>query len=198
MTFTRFKTFALIAGLAAPTLVGAQDAQRPIELGIDAAVVRQSGDNRTTTFFQLPVGRFRVGFHMSDAISLEPSIALSYGRTTFENPATGQDITSSGTAYELDFGLLYHIRTDRSKAQPYVRPFVGIHGSNSESDGGFDASTNQFALGAALGFKVPATNRLGTRFEIGFSHETEDDSDDGGAPSSNSIFFAIGLSFFTR
>lgn len=198
MTFTRFTMFALIAGLALPRAVIAQDGQRPIELGIDAAVVRQSADNRTNTSFQLPVGRFRVGFPISDAISLEPSIALSYGRSTFENPATGEDITSSGTAYELDFGLLYHFRTDRTRAQPYVRPFLGIHGFSSEADGGFESSSNQFALGAALGFKIPASSRLGTRLEIGFSHETEDDSDDGGAPSTNSIFFAVGLSFFTR
>ena len=26
--------------------------------------------------------------------------------------------------YDLDVGLLYHFRTDRTKAQPYLRPFV--------------------------------------------------------------------------
>ena len=199
MTLSRFTTFALIAALAVPCTLVAQDSgQRPIELGIDAALVRETSDQVTSTAFRLPVGRFRVGFPLTDALSLEPSIALSYARSTFENPVTGEEISGSGTGYELDLGFLFHLRTDRSKAQPYIRPFVGIHGSNSENDQGFDNSVNQLAVGAGLGFKIPATNRLGTRIEVGFAHEAEDDSDDGGGPSRNAIFLSLGLSFFTR
>ena len=200
MTRSRLKLFVCIAAavaVAAPSMLVAQS-PRPIELGIDAALVRESTDDATGTSFRVPVGRFRVGFPLSNALSLEPSIAFAYGRSTFESPTTGEDITSSGTGYELDLGLLYHFRTDRSAMQPYLRPFLGVHGSNTETDGGFESSIRQLAVGGGIGFKFPATDRLATRLELGFSHEAEDDSDDGRGPSRNSFYLAVGLSFFTR
>ena len=198
MTFTRSPLSLCIILLALPTTLVAQSVQRPIELGIDAALVRESTDNLTGTSFQLPISRFRVGFHLSDAISVEPSISFIYGRSTFENPVTGEENTSSGTGYELDLGMLYHFRTDRTKAQPYVRPFFGLHGSSNNNDSGFDSSVNKLAFGGGVGFKFPASNRLGTRLELGFAHETEDDSENGGGPSRDSFYLAFGLSFFTR
>lgn len=201
MSFTRSQVFTLMVAFVLPSILVAQDtqsAQRPIELGIDAAVVRESSDDVTATSFRLPVGRFRVGFHLSEAFSLEPSVAFSYARSTIENRATGDETTLSGTGYELDLGLLYHLRTGRSSVQPYVRPFVGVHGSRTKGDNGFESSVTKPAFGAGLGFKFPMANRLGTRLELGYSHEAEDDSDIGGGPSRDAFFVAFGLSFFTR
>ena len=191
---------SMVAFVVPTTLVAqdVQDARRPIELGIDAAVVRERSDNITATSFRLPIGRFRVGFHLTDAISLEPSVAFAYARSTIENRTTGEETSGSGTGYELDVGMLYHLRTDRSRMQPYLRPFLGVHGSSSDSDSGFETSATKLAFGGGLGFKFPMANRLGTRLELGFSHETEDDSDNGGGPSRNSFYVAFGLSFFTR
>ena len=199
MTLTRLTMLALVAGIASPAIVVAQRGpQRPIELGMDAAVVRESGDLVTTTAFTFPVARFRVGFFMTDAVSLEPMLALSYGKTTVENPITGFESSSSGTSYDLNFGLLYHFQTDRSRSQAYIRPFVGVRGFSSDSEGPngeFDNSASQASFGVALGFKVPATPRVGTRFELGFQHRAEDEPE---FDSSNVIFLSLGLSFFTR
>ena len=74
MTFTRCTLFVVLAGFAIPAVVGAQDAspRKPIELGVDAALVRDKNDLQTSTSLTLPVNRFRVGFFVTDAISLEP------------------------------------------------------------------------------------------------------------------------------
>jgi hypothetical protein len=191
MIFARV-TVVAIAGSILPFTLAAQrgPARRPIELGIDAALIHESSDNITATRIELPVSRFRVGFFLSDAVSFEPSLSLQYARVTIENPLTGRDNTSSGTSYDMDFGLLYHFSTQRTQTQTFVRPFVGIRGFSGEGEHG-----SQATFGAALGFKQPLSNRLAARFEVGFAHRAEDEPT---FPSTNVLFFALGLSFFTH
>ena len=98
--------------------------------------------------------------------------------------------------YDLDVGLLYHFRVDRKKAQPYVRPFVGIRGFNSDSDSeSFDDSGNQVSFGAGLGYKVPLADRFGTRIEVGYAHSSENEPS---FPESTRLYLSFGLSFLTR
>ena len=96
-----------------------------IELGIDGALSYESSDNVKTTSITLPVTKFRVGFFVSDAVSFEPSLALQYSRTTFESSVTGDEETFSGTAYDVDFGLLSFLH--RSRTDPNVHTAVRRH-----------------------------------------------------------------------
>jgi len=201
MTVSRFTTYALVAALATPAIAIAQDAtaKKPIELGIDAAIARDSEDNSHRTSLVLPISRFRVGFFLTDAVSLEPSVAFSYVKVTSDIPGSDNDFSSSGFNYDLDVGLLYHFRTDRTKAQPYVRPFVGIRGFSSDSDSEspveFEDSGSQVSFGAGLGFKIPLANRIGTRIELGYARASENEPT---FPEANRVYLSFGLSFLTR
>jgi hypothetical protein len=193
MTTGVLTKLAFAVGVAVPgALLQAQRgaSNRPIELGIDAALTYESSDNVKQTALTLPVSKFRVGFFMTDAVSLEPSVSLQYSRTTIENPVTGNDRTSSGTSYDLDFSLLYHFATDRTHSQPFIRPFFGIRGFNGEGN-----SASQALFGGAIGVKAPVATRLAARFEFGVTHFAEDEPE---FASSNRIFGSFGLSFFAR
>ena len=193
------RTMLLVLGLSVsaivPQALGAQrtGAKRPIELGVDASLAYESGDRVKATTLSVPVTRFRAGFFLSDAVSFEPSMALHYTHVTVENPVTGNETSSSGTDYDFDFGLLFHFSTDRTQSQTFVRPFVGLRGFSGESDFG-NSSGSQGSFGLALGVKKPLVSRLAGRFELGFAHATDDND----LPSSNRVFLAFGLSFFTR
>ena len=192
MTHARTMLLALTLGVSGviPNGLGAQrtGAKRPIELGVDGALAYESGDRVKATTLTLPVSRFRAGFFLSDAVSFEPAVSLQYQRVTFED-LTGDDETRSGTLYDFNFGLLFHFSTDRTQGQTFIRPFVGLRGSSGDGDSG-----SQGSFGLALGVKKPFVSRLAGRFEVGFAHATDDDD----FPSSNQIFLAFGLSFFTR
>jgi hypothetical protein len=184
--------FALAVGIAVPHLLAAQEAasRKPIELGFDAALTRESSDQAKQTSLTVPVPRIRVGFFLTDAVSLEPSVRFQYSRSTFEDPFTGNDVTSSGKSYDADLGLLYHFSTDRTRSQIYVRPFVGIRGFSGEGD-----SDSQTSFGGGLGLKLPAADRLGLRLEVGYARFAEDVPTFG---ATDQLFASFGLSFFTR
>jgi hypothetical protein len=200
MIISRTTIAALAAAFALPALALAQDTaqKKPIELGIDAAIARESEDGRKVTSLVLPISRFRVGFFLTDAVSLEPSVSFSYYHISRDIDIPGFDGTSSGFNYDLDVGLLYHFRTDRTKAQPYVRPFLGLRGfsaDNESPNSDFPDSGTQVSFGAGLGYKIPLANRVGTRLEVGYSHAGENEPV---FSKSNRIFLSIGLSFLTR
>ncbi len=195
MTYARsalLALFTLSVGAIVPGSLDAQDSgtQRPIELGMDAALSYESRDNLNVTALTLPVTRFRAGFFLSDALSLEPGVALRYNRVTIENPITGDDRTESGTSYALSLGLLYHFRQDRTQSQPYLRPFLGISGFTGDGNSG-----SQISLGGAFGMKIPLADRLGSRIEVGYTHRLENEPE---FQSGNEFFLGFGLSFFTR
>ena len=105
-------------------------------------------------------------------------------------------MTTSGTSYDLDVGLLYHLRSDCAKSQPYIRPFVGIRGfKNSSDDDRIDGSCSQTSYGGGIGLKLPLGSRLGARTELGYAHRAENTPQ---FQASNSVFVSFGLSFFTR
>ncbi|MDP9176623.1 MAG: hypothetical protein M3O61_02985 [Gemmatimonadota bacterium] len=164
------------------SLAGAQPS-RPVELGVDAAATIGLGDN-SVTVVDIPAQALRVGFFMTDRVSLEPKFGLttiSGGGDTF-------------TSYLAELGLLYHFYRTRTRtdlypsplAAFYVRPFLGLLGA---SGGG--SSTTNGRLGVGLGMKVPIASRLASRFEANFAHIFGDFS-------SNQIGLLAGLSFFTR
>lgn len=167
----------------ASSAAGAQTS-RGVELGIDAGVTIGLGDNSRTEI-NLPAQSFRVGFAMTERISLEPKIRL--------NIFTGGGATIS--SYRAELGALYHLspRADRMRSGVYVRPFAGLAGFNADNDGNDDnnASDTDGLLGLGVGLKVALLNRLSSRFEANFAGRFGDNS-------SSEIGLLAGLSFFTR
>jgi hypothetical protein len=195
MRFARWMSLVLAVGLAATGTAVAQ--ARPIELGMDAAFAYDDGDDASVTSLTIPVPRLRVGFFIGDAVSLEPFFSLRYTRVNVDSPVLG-DETQSFTEYDLGLGMLFHFASDRTRSQPYLRPFFGIRGFSSDDDDDFeedDLSGTQPVIGAAFGLKLPSTSRFGTRLEAGFARRFEDEPS---LEESNQIFLSFGLSFFTR
>ena len=167
--------------LAAPA-AKAQRSQRgstPVELGIDGGVTFGL-DAPRTTWVALPVQSFRVGFHMSNNLALEPRVSIN----SFHGGGGG-----SATSYDLQLGVVYQPAGDRVGNGFYGRPFAGISGLNVSGPGG---NNNTGYMGLGLGLKIPfADRRLATRMEANYAHGFS-----GGG--SNQIGLLIGLSFFTR
>lgn len=162
---------AASVALALPASGAAQG--RPVELGIDAGgSFDLSGSN--TVVIGVPVQDFRAGFFVSDAVSIEPRIALNF---------IDQD-GSSLTAIDAQLGPVIHFSPDRSRAQGYVRPFGGL---SYITDAGAVVS-----LGGALGVKLPIAERLAARVEGSFAHGFDS------FYSGNAVGLTMGLSFFTR
>jgi hypothetical protein len=160
-------------------------APRPLELGVDAGVTIDLGDNSFTTI-SIPVPSLRVGFPISPRTSLEPKLTLTV--------QAGNDVTV--TQYRGELGLLYHLGSDRypgayQRAGVYVRPFLGIVGFSVNADDTDDPSDSSGLLGIGLGWKHPLVSRLSTRLEANFLHVFEEGD-------SNQIGLLAGLSFFTR
>ena len=169
---TRLLTVAMLA--CVPAAVRAQ--RSPVELGIDAALA-VTIDDPTVTTLGIPVQQFRVGFHTSPTLSVEPTLAINY----INIEGFGDVSTLS-----VGVGLLFHMSPNRARGRAYVRPFGGFM---KVSDGG-DTSPN---IGIGVGYTAPfADRRLATRLE-GFLNHTFLDGDD-----TSSIGVMFGLSFFTR
>lgn len=176
---TRIGVAAALAAavLALPSSGSAQG--RPVELGIDAGgTLDLSAGNAVV--IGIPVQDFRAGFFISDAVSVEPRVALNY------LDGDGGDAIVTVAA---QLGPMIHFSPERGRAQGYVRPFGGL---NFLKVGG--ESDTQFALGGALGVKLPIAERLATRLEASFTHGFETSNFGGG----NAIGLTVGLSFFTR
>jgi hypothetical protein len=80
--------------------------------------------------------------------------------------------------------MLFHFVADRARAQPFIRPFVGLRGYNSGGQ-----SNSYPAYGGGIGMKIPIANRLGSRAELGFEHVAEND---------HQFYLSLGLSFFAH
>ncbi|MEO7218397.1 MAG: outer membrane beta-barrel protein [Gemmatimonadaceae bacterium] len=173
---------SVAAFAAMATVAGAQTtAANPIELGVDAVIQSTIGETPNVTTVAIPEARFRVGFFVSNNLSIEPRVGItsvSGGGSTF-------------TTYNGEVGLLYHFMTsERAGAGVYVRPFAGFTGV---SGGGSDT---QGDIGIGLGTKIPFADRLATRLEVNYLHgfSSNNNNNSGG----NAIGASVGLSFFTR
>jgi hypothetical protein len=170
---TRPKLFGIAASVALALPASGAAQGRPVELGIDAGgSFDLSGSN--IVVIGVPVQDFRAGFFISDAVSVEPRVALTF---------IDQD-GSSLTAIAAQLGPVVHFSPDRTRAQGYVRPFGGV--SYITDNGAL------FSLGGALGVKLPIAERLAARVEGSYVHGF--DSFYGG----DALGLMVGLSFFTR
>ncbi len=148
------------------------------EIGMDAGLIFGLSTPSTTTF-QLPLQRIRMGFYVTPVVSIEPVVGL----TSF----SGGGI--SGTDYSIGAGLLYHFSPSRAANQFYVRPFLGVNGSSGDVGSG---SAVEFGVGGGL--KMPLRDRIASRFEATFAHE----GGRNGGPGQDALGLLAGLSFYTR
>jgi hypothetical protein len=146
---------------------------------VDAAVATTVGSDPHITTVAIPAAQFRIGFFVSNDLSIEPRVAIT--------SISGDG--STFTTYAGELGVLYHfIPGERVGSGVYVRPFAGFMGESG------DGSDTQADVGIGLGTKIPFTDRLATRIEANYLHAFSTDNSTGG----NEIGASIGLSFFTR
>lgn len=150
--------------------------ERPIELGLDAGLDYKV-NSPTFTNIAVPVPQFRVGFGLSDRVTLEPRLAFNYIKPE------GSDATWS---LGLGAGVLFHLNQVRQGV--YLRPY----GEWFHIDAG-GASASQFAAGGGLGYKTGSGRVIG-RFEGGYAHFFENDDFD----SSDDLVLLLGFSIFTK
>jgi hypothetical protein len=181
---------ALVAAcaLAASDAHAQRGAKLPVELGIDGGVTFGLDDPKVTQI-TIPGQRFRIGFFMSDAVSLEPAVALNY--------LSADDVSSTDFAGEL--GVLLHAAPGASGSRFYVRPFAGfdyVRFHDDRATNGGSSSATRTDIGAGVGIKTPIASRLHARFEANFAHRFDDS--DVGDNSGNQLGLRAGLSFYTR
>ncbi len=182
-------SIALTAAIAAALAVAAPaQAQRAIELGIDAGAYFGLGD-QSSVDIRLPGSRFRIGFFQPGSrISIEPAAGLGFNKTE------GQD---GIITYDLEIGALYHFRpilvtttapgdVTTRVTSPYIRPFVGVTGFS----GGNNASDSEVSIGAGLGTKIPWRQDISFRVEANLGYGLDNEALRLGA--------LVGLSFFPR
>lgn len=180
----RVLSFAALSLVAIASTASAQRSTRGTmasanpspEIGVDAGV-QFTLDDPNTTLLQIPIPAVRMGFFISPVMSIEPSLSLTHASVE----------GTSGTAYSVGVGLLYHFSPSRAANQLYVRPFIGLDGVSGEGD-----SDSAFSFGAGFGIKVPIGDRFASRFEGNFSHASNDGA------TQNAIGLLAGLSVYTR
>lgn len=180
LQLTVISTMLGVTALTAQSQVAAPVAAvRPIELGIDAGIGFRLNDPNYT-IIGIPAQSLRMGFYISDNMSIEPAISL--------NVVSGSGSTI--TTYSGSLGVLRHFVSNRGIGSGiYVRPFVGFSGVS-----GLGTSDAQANIGFGFGSKIPFANRLATRLETNFQHIFASGENDDG----NVLGVSIGVSFFTR
>jgi len=181
----RVLSFAALSLIAIASTASAQRSTRGSvtsanpspELGVDAGL-QFTLDSPRTTSFQVPIQGIRMGFYVSPAVSIEPSIYLN--STSFEGGG-------SLTTYGVGLGMLYHFSTSRAAKQMYVRPFIGLDGFSGSGN-----SDSAFNFGGGFGVKVPVGDRFASRFEANLSHASNNGA------SQNAIGLLAGLSVYTH
>ena len=157
------------------------------ELGFDMAVAYETTSESFSVSLPIggvassvlaPPGGLRVGLHLSDVVSLEPSVSVAYlALNGSDNPL----------ALNSALKLLYHLSGDPDR----TRAYVGVGPSFLYlKEGGYSAS--QFGLLGELGFKFPVSSRVGTRMAAGFMKGFESDE----FSDRNMIYLTAGLSVF--
>ena len=182
-------TVALAWTMLATAPVAAQTVSvgRAAELGIDAGAVFGLG-SQSSVNINLPGSRFRIGFFTPGSrISIEPAAGFNYNKV---------EDAEGVLRYDLELGLLYHFRpisistADAGRVttrvtSPYVRPFVGLLGTNAGDD-----NETELSAGAGLGIKIPWRTDLAWRLEANLGYGFDNEAGRLGA--------LVGLSYFPR
>ena len=134
------------------------------ELGFDMAIAYEMESESFSVSLPIggvvnalfaPPGGLRVGFYLSDAVSVEPSLSVAYlALNGSDNPLTINSAVK----------VLYHLSDDPGRTRAYIGAgpsFTFI--SEGESD-------SQFGLLGEIGVKLPISSQVGTRLAAGFMH----------------------------
>jgi opacity protein-like surface antigen len=199
----------VLASALVPRSLHAQGRTGAVELGFDGGVefsnvedLDVDGDEGSTEFGDrtrvgLPIQRFRVGYHASDVISVEPSIGLDYDK--IEDPTDDSDEGDvSTTDLNLGLGVLIHFRRDPDNPVAYglLRGSYNLTDVNVDDDEDIENdSRSQFGVAAGIGVKLPVADRLDVRLEGAYERRFEHESDL--LPSSNNYQLNVGFSWYT-
>jgi len=168
--------------------VSLQAQARPIELGTDlslswypdgglfALAIPAAGAGFLSSTLPAPVTGVRVGFPLSNRVSVEPATSLSVLST----------LDQTIVAWNLAARLLYHLRDGAARSRPYV----GGMGTLTLLD--VSRSVTQFGIGIEAGVKTLISDRVGWRFGGGYYHGFGN-SDFGGR---DVVYGLLGISVF--
>jgi opacity protein-like surface antigen len=211
MARTVLLTMVAVALLLAPRTTFAQGRAGGVELGFDAGfefsnvedidveegVELESGDAFN---IGIPIQRFRVGYHASDMVSIEPSIGLDYSKV--EDPqddSDERDLSSTELAFGL--GILIHLRADPDNPVAYALARGSYNLFNFEVGGDEDTpdegdeTLTQLGAAVGIGVKLPVADRLDVRLEGAYERRFENEDDV--LPNSNNYQVNVGFSWYT-
>jgi len=178
----------IVTGAALLLLVLTEQARSesgPVELGFDGGftlsmpVDPDGYDVDNVATLQFPLQRMRVGFFVSDAVSIEHALGLSY-------LVVGEE---SLTEFTAALAGLYHFSVDPARPRLYVGPNgkLSFFSLGSISDA-------QFSIGALFGVKLPVVTRLAVRIEAAYMYAFESES----RLAAHDLSATVGFSFFTK
>lgn len=177
------RAVAISVALLACTRIPA-NAQRPVEMGIDAMFAIHSFGGERLLEVSGPMGgmlalgplqAFRVGFFMNDRVSLEPSVGLNI---------LAEENSDALTRFGFSANVLYHFGSVPSRGT-----FAGIGGNSMLIKSGDAAS--QFGVHALIGQNLALASRVNLRLAAGASHAFENDDFD----SRQTYFVTLGVSY---
>jgi opacity protein-like surface antigen len=204
-------TMVAVALLLAPRTSFAQGRAGGVELGFDAGFEfsnvedidvgdgpeQESGD---AVNIGIPIQRFRVGYHASELISIEPSIGLDYSKV--EDPRDDTDERDlSSTELVFGLGILIHLRADPDNPVAYALArgtynLLNVEiGGDEDTPGEGDETLTQLGAAAGIGVKLPVADRLDVRLEGVYERRFENEDDV--LPNSNNYQLNIGFSWYT-
>jgi hypothetical protein len=165
------------AAIGLPSQLDAQSGS--VEIGFDTGLsLTMVSDADNVTSIDVPQQSIRVGFFVSDQLSIEPAVGFSWLHTGGE----------SATQLALAGRVLYHFSPDPTRPRFYLG---GGAGFNLIDVG--DQQETQFGVGGGLGVKLPVADRMAIRLEGSFSRFFETDL----LPAASVIGAVVGFSFFT-
>lgn len=175
---------ALVLGMGLTSQPAMAQASGDIEIGGDAGLTISifPDDIPNETSVSLPVQRVRVGFWLSDQMSVEPGIGFNW----FDED------DFSFTTLRFDGSILYHFGRVGA-ARPYLRG-TGAFDWIRFSDDVDSESFTQFGAGGGVGAKLPITGNLSFRLDGGVTRFFENDD----FFASTAINALVGLSVFVN
>ena len=170
----------LLAALsvAAASPASAQLRQLPAELGADAGV-SIGFDTPRVTVIQIPVPAIRLGYYLTDRVSIEPKVGFE---SIHDNAGTVSD-------FSAQIGMLFHFENNPIGRGAYARPFVGLLGEKAKG-----YSETRTVFGGGLGVKDAFATRFASRLEVNYSHASALSDE----PATNSLGVLFGISVFSR
>lgn len=176
-----FRISTLAALALGATALSAQAQEKATEVTAGLLALDYSTCSGCDGLFSLTTGGayFAVGFYLSPAMALEPTIAVS----------TLSQGGESATVLSLGLALPYYFNKGWGRKGPYLAPKIAY---NSFSGSG-STSASQFSAGVGLGTKVPLNDAAALRLQADFNYGFEGDF-----LATTSFGASVGLSVFLK